>query len=250
MKKSLLILLIASASFSAVAALSPFQEKVLASIKMEHRTEADTKRDRNRDPLYALEFFGLKEDMKVIEFAPGNGWYTKILAPLLKDKGELHLAYREEWLKEMDKLLALEPMNKAKKLPIDLDWNNKERQYQLGNINFAMNDADMLLSIREYHNFDAQDKAKLNKATFDALKPGGIYVIVDHSRRHMAPEIHELRRREDAVKVILEVQAAGFVLEKSSDKFYRPDDALTFEVGRKTVTGNTDRFMLVFRKPK
>jgi predicted methyltransferase len=250
MKTSLLILLLASAHFSATAALSPFQEKVLATIEMEHRTEADTERDRNRDPIYALDFFGLKEDMKVIEFAPGNGWYTKILAPLLKDKGELHLAYRDEWLNQMDTLLALEPMNKAKKLPIELDWNNKEQQYQLGNIDFAMNDADMLLNIREYHNFDAQDKTKLNKATFDALKPGGIYVIVDHSRRHMAPETHELRRREDAVKVILEVQAVGFVLDKSSDKFYRPDDALSFEVGRKTVTGNTDRFMLVFRKPK
>ena len=250
MKKSLFILLIASASFSAIAALSPFQEKILASIKMEHRIEEDTKRDRNRDPLYALEFFGLEEDMKVIEFAPGDGWYSKILAPLLKEHGELHLAYREQWLSDMDKLLTLEPMNKAKKLPIDLDWNNKEQQYKLGNIDFAMNDADMLLNIREYHNFDAQDKAKLNKATFAALKPGGIYVIVDHSRRHMAPESHELRRREDPVKVILEVQAAGFVLEKSSDQFYRPDDALTFEVGRKTVTGNTDRFMLVFRKPK
>lgn len=249
MKKSLLILLIIFTSISAVAALSPFQEKVLASIKMEHRTEADTQRDSNRDPLYALEYFGLKEDMKVIEFAPGNGWYSKILAPVLKDKGELHLAYRDEWLSSMDELLALEPMNKAKKLPIELDWNNKEQQYQLGTLDFAMNDADMLLNIREYHNFDAQDKAKLNKATFDALKPDGIYVIVDHSRRHMAPETHELRRREDAVKVILEVQAAGFILEKSSDKFYRPDDALIFEVGRKTVTGNTDRFILVFRKP-
>lgn len=250
MKKSLLILLIASASFSVVAALSPFQEKVLAIIKMEHRTEEDTARDLNRDPLYALEYFGLKEDMKVIEFAPGNGWYSKILAPLLKDKGELHLAYPEVWLNNMNDLLALEPMNKAKKLPIELDWNNKEQQYQLGHLDFAMHDADMLLNIREYHNFDAQDKVKLNQATFDALKPGGIYVIVDHSRRHMAPETHELRRREDAVKVILEVQAAGFVLEKSSDQFYRPDDALTFEVGRKTVTGNTDRFILIFRKPK
>jgi len=249
MKKLLLIALLAFASFSAVAALSPFQEKIFAIIKMEHRTDEDTIRDRNRDPLYALEFFGLKEDMKVIEFAPGNGWYSKILVPLLKDQGELHLAYPEEWLKNMDDLLALEPMNKAKKLPIALDWNNEAQQYQLGDLDFVMKDADMLLNIREYHNFDAQDKAKLNQATFNALKPGGIYVIVDHSRRHMAPETHELRRREDAVKVILEVQAAGFVLEKSSDQFYRPDDTLTFEVGRKTVTGNTDRFILVFRKP-
>ncbi|MEP1447703.1 MAG: methyltransferase [Paraglaciecola sp.] len=250
MKNALLILLFASASFSAVAALTPFQEKVLEILKMEHRSEVDTKRDSNRDPLYALEYFGLKEDMKVIEFAPGNGWYSKILAPVLKDKGELYLAYPGKWLDNMDELLAIEAMNKAKKLPIELDWNNKEKQYQLGNLDFAMKDADMLLNIREYHNFDAQDKAILNKATFEALKPGGIYVIVDHSRRHMAPETQELRRREDAVKVIIEVQAAGFILEKSSDRFYRPDDTLTFEVGRKTVTGNTDRFILVFRKPK
>jgi hypothetical protein len=60
----------------------------------------------------------------------------------------LHLAYREEWLNQMDTLLALEPMKKAKKLPIDLDWNNKEQQYQLGNIDLAMNDADMLLNTR------------------------------------------------------------------------------------------------------
>ena len=250
MKKPLLAILMATASFSALAALSPYQEKIITIMKMEHRTEADKKRDYNRAPWDALVFFGLKEDMKVIEFAPGNGWYTKILAPLLKEKGELHLAYPDAWLKDMDKLLALKPMNKAKKLPIELSWNDKERQYQLGKIDFGMKDADMLLNIREYHNFDAKDKAKLNKATFNALKPGGLYVIVDHSRRHMTPETFELRRREDAVKVILEVQAAGFVLERSSDMFYKPDDSLEFEVGRKSVTGNTDRFSLVFRKQK
>jgi predicted methyltransferase len=75
-------------------------------------------------------------------------------------------------------------------------------------------------------------------------------VIVDHSRRHMAPETHNLRRREDAEKVILMVKAVRFLLDKSSDQFYHPDDALTFEVGRKTATGNTDRFILVFRKPQ
>ena len=254
MKKSLLAMVIASvaltSSFSSNAALSPLQEKVLAAMKMEHRNEVDTKRDRNRRPLHALEFFGLKENMKVIEFAPGDGWYTKILAPVLKDKGELYLAYSQEWLDILDELLSIDALSKAKKLPIDLDWNGKENRYQLGNLSFGMTDADMVLSIREYHNLNFEDKAKFNKAAFDSLKSGGIYVIVDHSRRHMAPETHEQRRREDAVKVILEVQAAGFVLEKSSDIFYRPDDELQYEVGRKSVTGNTDRFTLVFRKTK
>jgi predicted methyltransferase len=95
--------------------------------------------------------------MKVNEFAPGNGWYTKIPAPLLNDKGQQYLVYRDEWLNQMDILLALEPMKKTKKLSIDLDWNNKEHQYQLGDIDFAMNDADMLLNIREYPNFDTLD---------------------------------------------------------------------------------------------
>ena len=237
-----------ASTFSAQAALTPLQEKIKLVMKMEHRTELEMERDRNRDPVRALEFFGLKENMKVIEFAPGNGWYTKILAPVLNKKGELHLAYKSQWLNEMNDMLALNSFSSTKKLPIALDWNNEERRYQLGDLSFAMIDADMVLNIREYHNFNQEDKNKLNKATFEALKPGGTYVIVDHSRRHMAPETDELGRREDAVKVILDVQAAGFRLEKSSDMFYRPDDELRYEVGRKTVRGNTDRFTLVFKK--
>ncbi|WP_153914366.1 class I SAM-dependent methyltransferase [Shewanella sp. TC10] len=246
---SLFIVSTTLCSFSTSAALTPFQEKVLKVMEMEHRTDADKLRDANRAPYQALAFFGLEQDMKVIEFAPGNGWYTKILAPLLKDDGELYLAYKKEWLEGMNDLLAKDVMSKAKKLPIELDWNPEARSYKLGTVDFGMTDADMMLSIREYHNFNLEDKTKLNKATFEALKPGGLYVIVDHTRRHMMPETVEMRRREDPVDVILEVQAAGFVLEKSSNMFYRPDDELRYEVGRKTVTGNTDRFTLVFKKP-
>jgi len=254
MKKTTLLLAITalttSTSFIATAASTSIQKDVQLAMKMEHRDEADTKRDRNRNPAAALEFFGLKKNMKVIEFAPGNGWYTKILAPVLKDQGELHLAYPEKWLAGFDTLLKKDGFQSAKKLPIDLAWNNEDRRYSLGKLNFGMKDADMVLNIREYHNFNLEDKSKLNKAAFDSLKPGGKYVIVDHTRRHMEQETQELGRREDPVQVILEVQAAGFVLEDSSDMFFRPDDQLRFEVGRKTVTGNTDRFSLVFKKPK
>ncbi len=255
MKKSLIVLVLTSvtltSSFSSYAAQSTLQEKVLSVMKMEHRNDADTKRDRNRTPHIALEFFGLKQNMKVIEFAPGDGWYTKILAPVLKDKGELHLAYKQEWLDGLDDILKIDALSKARKLPIELGWNDEEYRYEFGKkISFGMTDADMVLNIREYHNFGSEDRSRFNKAALDALKPGGIYVVVDHSRRHMAPDTWELRRREDAVKVIIEVQDAGFELEKSSDMFFRPDDELRYEVGRSTVTGNTDRFTLVFKKPK
>lgn len=253
MKKTTLILAVTSLtlfnSFTANADLSPMQEKVKVAMKMEHRTEVDTKRDRNRNPIKALDFFGMNTDMKVIEFAPGNGWYTKILGPVLNDKGELHLAYNAEWLEDLNPLLEKKAFNNTKKLPIPLNWNSAERRYSLGDLNFGMKDADMVLNIREYHNFNLEDKAKLNKAAFDALKSGGKYIIVDHTRRHMQAETREMGRREDPVKVILEVQEAGFILEKSSDMFFRPDDELRYEVGRKTVRGNTDRFSFVFIKP-
>jgi len=239
-----------TSSFSSFAYEQSIEKQVKEVMKMEHRDDADKKRDRNRRPEKALAFWGLEQDMKVIEFAPGNGWYTKILAPLLKDKGELHLAYKQEWLTDLAPLLAKAPLNQAKPLPIPLDWNNEAYRYDLDKFDFGMKDADMVLNIREYHNFNLADKAKLNQAAFSALKPGGRYVIVDHTRRHMQPETDELVRREDPVKVIIEVQSEGFILEKSSDMFYRPDDELRYEVGRKSVTGNTDRFTLVFKKPK
>ncbi|MEW6991050.1 class I SAM-dependent methyltransferase [Colwelliaceae bacterium 6441] len=245
-----LLALTALFASTAYANITPLQKNIKEVLQMEHRTDADKKRDRNRSPVEALAFFGLEQNMKVIEFAPGAGWYTKILAPLLEENGELHLAYKSEWLAGMDPLLAKKGFGSAVKLPIELEWNNIEYKYDLGNLSFGMTDADMVLNIREYHNFNLADKTKLNNEAFKSLKPGGTYVIVDHSRRHMQPETRELARREDPVKVILEVQAAGFVLDKSSDMFYRPDDELRFEVGRKTVTGNTDRFTLVFKKPK
>jgi len=189
MKKTALFIAITglalSSSFTTNAEESSLQKDVRAAMKLEYRTEADTKRDDNRYPDYALEFFGLKQDMKVIEFAPGNGWYTKILAPVLREKGELHLAYKSEWLDEMDSLLKNKEMNKAVKMPIELEWNREDYRYELGNLDFGMNDADMILNIREYNNFNLEDKTKLNKDAFEALKAGGTYVIVDHSRIHM-----------------------------------------------------------------
>ncbi|PCK07372.1 MAG: methyltransferase [Alteromonadaceae bacterium] len=225
------------------------QARVKQIMAMKHRDEDDRKRDSNRRPEKALDFFGIKPEMKVIEFAPGGGWYSKILAPLLAESGELHLATGDDMINWMEPARKFKALKKAKHLPIELNWNYQENRYQLDDIDFGMSDADMVLSIREYHNFDSTTKKRLNQAIFTALKPGGLYVVVDHSRRHMQPETEETHRREDPVKVILEIQEAGFELERSSDMFYRADDELRYEVGRRSVSGNTDRFSLVFKKP-
>ena len=91
--KYMLLLLI---SFSVIADdhSSATEDKIKEALKSDIRTEAETKRDRNRMPVSTLKFFGLEHDMTVIELIPGGGWYTKVLAPVLRDEGELIGCFR------------------------------------------------------------------------------------------------------------------------------------------------------------
>ncbi len=226
------------------------EEKIAAALELEYRTEAERARDRNRRPARALAFMGLEDDMKVFEFGPGGGWYTKILAPVLRERGELIVGYPEEWLADLGELRTAPEYAKVREVAMDMGWDDDELVYTFEEIDFESKKLDMFLNVRNYHNLSLEDRAAFNKAVYKALKPGGAFVIIDHTRRHMQPDDYENWRREDPVLVLTEVQQAGFELEKFSDMFYRPDDTLQYEVGRKTVTGNTDRFFLVFRKPK
>jgi predicted methyltransferase len=92
--KKFLPLLLLAASVNVIAAdnFDATAEKIKTALKAEIRTEAETDRDKNRNALQTLEFFGLRDDMKIIELVPGGGWYTKILAPVVSEKGEYYAA--------------------------------------------------------------------------------------------------------------------------------------------------------------
>ena len=113
-----------------------------------------------------------------------------------------------------------------------------------------VDDIDMALTFRNLHNFTAEGRKAMNETVFNALKAGGSYGVVDHTRRHMQSDNSENWRRMDPVLMIKEIEAVGFEFVDSSDLHYRADDELVYEVGRKTVSGNTDRFTLLFRKPE
>ena len=109
---------------------------------------------------------------------------------------------------------------------------------------------DMVLTFRNIHNFDKESRDRVNSNVFKALKSGGLYGVVDHTARHMEPANHENRRRIDPVLVIHEMLETGFEFVGYTDLHYRADDELEYEVGRRSVSGNTDRFTLLFRKPE
>lgn len=248
LQKVLIVFTLLSVSMFSVA--QSVQEKIQSAMKLDYRTEAGLARDANRTPVEALTFIGLKDDMKVIEFFPARrAWYTKILAPVLADKGELHLIDSKATFESWGNMLDNPVFKNTHKIPVEASYNRSEGRYNLGEIDISFNDADLFLNIWEYHNLNMEDKARLNKTAFDALKSGGRYVIVDHTRRHNQSEEQWAVRREDPVSTILNVQATGFVLEKSSDMFYKPDDSLDKEVGHESVRGKSDRFFLVFKKP-
>ena len=189
--------------------------------------------------------------MKVVELVPGRGWYTQLLAPALKDKGELYVALGVGRLTKIMEKGENPNLKSVKTTAPDakLTYNEDKGFYDLKNADLGVKGVDAVLTFRNYHNFTREGRMMMNQVAFDALKPGGIYGVVDHTRRHMQATDKENRRRIDPVLAIKEILEAGFEFVDYSDLHYKLDDELRYEVGRKSVTGNTDRFTLMFKKP-
>lgn len=232
-----------------VAEDTSFEERLKTAMESDVRTPEEKERDRNRRPVETLKFLGIDSNMKVLELIPGGGWYTKLLAPALYEDGELFVAIGTTRVKErlisetgFDRIKILEPK-------IELKDGDKPRLRTVDSFELGESGFDAVVTFRNMHNFDAAGRNNINDAVFKALKPGGIYGVVDHTRRHMEPFTMENRRRADPVEIIKELLDAGFEFVDYSDLHYRADDELRYEVGRKSVTGNSDRFTLLFRKP-
>lgn len=232
-----------------VQAANEIDMKVEAALAAESRPEADRVRDDNRLPLETLNFFGMKDNMRVLELLPGRGWYTRVLAPVLADNGKLYVAIGTGGVEE--DLLGEPGFEKVEALKTSANHRRSEQRgvYLVDPFDFGVTDLDMVVTFRNMHNFQKETRDIINSAVFKALKSGGIYGVVDHTQRHMEPANSENRRRIDPVVVIKELLDLGFEFVDYSDLHFRADDELEYEVGRRSVSGNTDRFTLMFRKP-
>lgn len=248
MKKLTLSTLICSALFALNATAAPIADNIKEAMKSPLRTTKEVARDDNREPVETLTFFKIQDDSRVIELVPGGGWYTKLLAPALKEKGQLYVSLGTG---RVEKLMSQKDYSSINVLPAgDISFDKASRSYQIEPFSWDVKPVDAVLTFRNYHNFNEDSRRLMNEQAFKALKAGGVYGIVDHTRRHMQQDDNENRRRVDPVLVIKEVQEAGFQLVNYSTHLYRLDDELRYEVGRKSVTGNTDRFTLLFVKPE
>lgn len=169
MKKILMALAIAAASTQTVYA----NDALKAAIAGEQRTPANVVRDAARHPYETLSFFNVGAKSTVVELSPGGGWYTEILAPYLRKDGKLILAGAGAKLK-----------TKLEGTPAVYDKVTFGEFAPGKKIDYApKNSVDVVLTFRNVHNWiGASDTAakEVFQSAFDALKPGGVFGVVEH----------------------------------------------------------------------
>ena len=227
------------------AAPSPAIAHALAQ---SNRPQANRDADAIRAPAETLAFAGVKPGMTVIEMFPGGGYYTRLLSDLVGPKGQVIGVENAAWKGEVK---AGQAMLAGGGLA-----NVKLEALPFGQLPAPAPPADLVWITQNYHDlkiaeYGAVDTAAFNARVFQMLKPGGVYLVVDH-QANGAPTPDQIAKlhRIDKATVVREVEAAGFKLAAEGQFLHRPADDHTLPVDDKTIRGNTDQYALRFVKPK
>ncbi len=215
---------------------------------LDDRLAIDRERDVHRQPAAVLEFAGVQPGMTVIDVMAAGGWYSEVLSVAVGPTGVVY-ADNPRWL--------LDAMNGAPAKAL----GERLKDGRLGNVvrsdegleqgNIEAGSIDLALTALNFHDtyYNAGEDAALEQLgrIFTALKPGGVFVLIDHSGQ---PDLDNARlhRIPQAVAVDLATRA-GFVLEAEGEMLKHPEDDLTKMVFGKDIRGKTDRFVLKLRKP-
>ena len=216
------------------------------------RPADDVSRDANRKPLEVISFAGVKSGDRVIDFIPGGGYFTRVLSGVVGPKGHVYATVPAVAADYQAKLTAT-IATFAQSHP------NVSVEIAKGGLAPADGPVDVFWTAQNYHDLynpmgpgsGPPSLLPINKAVFAALKPGGVYLIIDHDDAPGSGISHtkSLHRIEAAV-VRKDVEAAGFVFEGESNLLKNPADPHTALVFDPSIRGHTDQFVYKFRKPK
>lgn len=241
-----------------------------AALAGDHRLESNRARDQYRHPRETLTFFGLHRDMTVLEIWPGPaGWYTEILAPVLRERGryiaaqwdpDIKVQYFQDGLRAFRTKLESRPDVYDRVEVTALQVPNAMKPVPNGSV-------DLVLTFRNIHNWMSRDEARMYfEAMFAALRPGGILGVVEHRAPDTRPQDPRARdgyvREDYAIELI---EGTGFRLLARSEVNANPRDTKDYDQGvwtlppslrlgerdrdRYLAIGESDRFTLKFQKP-
>jgi predicted methyltransferase len=240
----------ALATFATARASPAVPSYIAAAVANPDRPAADRQRDATRKPAEVVAFSQMRPGWIVADLIPGTGYYDRIFAHVVGPKGHVYGFYPAELTNFLEKArlpanggtpdpkfpnftALVAPVNDfAPPVPVDLVWLS-DNYHDLHDPFFA-----------------PADVTKVNAAVFKALKPGGIYLIVDHAAEKGSGlrDTNTLHRIDEAT-VKTEVEAAGFELVGESEVLHNPGDDHTKKIFDPAIRGSTDQFVLRFRKP-
>ena len=215
------------------------------------RSDEDRALDAGREPAKMLEFYGIAPGMKVAEIAAGTGYTAELLARAVGNEGVVH-AVNSKWILER---FAEGPWGERLAKPVMKNVVRVDREFD-DPLPAEAKDLDAVFVVLFYHDtvWMKTDRAKMNAAIFRALKPGGVYAVIDHSARAGTglADVETLHRIEEKI-VREEVEAAGFRLEGEGTFLRNPDDARDWSASPRVAgekRGTSDRFVLKVVKPE
>jgi predicted methyltransferase len=225
-------------------------DPIAAAVASPDRPAADTARDATRKPAALLAFAGIKPGDRVGDIMPGQGYFTRIFSNLVGPTGHVYaivpaeLAQRKPALVEAMNTLATTP-NFHNVSPVVVPTASITAPEKL----------DVAWTSDNYHDvygfFGADQAAAMDRAVFAALKPGGVFVVIDHVAHDGASATApKTLHRIDPATVKAQVLAAGFTLEAQSDTLQNPADTHDLKVFDPAIRGRTDQFVFKFRKPR
>ena len=226
---------------------------IAAAVADSSRPATDAARDANRKPAATLAFIGVKPGDRIADYASGTGYFTRLFASVVGPKGHVYASVPAE-------LFTF--ANIVKGIADTEAWAAKGHPNVTVTFASALPAAtyperlDIFWIGQNYHDLKDPfmgpvDMAAFNKAVYRALKPGGVYVVLDHAAGPgAAADVTETLHRIASSTVRREVEAAGFKFDSESSILANPADPRTARVFDQTIRGHTDQFILKFRKPK
>jgi predicted methyltransferase len=245
-------MLAASLSLSATCVhAASIPANIKAAVADSNRPDTDKERDAGRKPGEALEFLGVKSGEKVGELLPGGGYFTRLFSKAVGPKGHVYALVPERPANapaDMPDLAA-----KVKAIAADSHYTNVSVVVAPLTSLAPPAPVDLVFTSQNYHdlhNFPV-DVVGYNKGVLNSLKPGGLYVVLDHSAA-AGSGLRDTKtlHRIDAEVVKKEVTDAGFEFVGASDVLANAADPRTATVFDPSIRGKTDQFILKFRKPK
>jgi predicted methyltransferase len=223
---------------------------IVAAVADTRRPSTDTERDAARHPADILAFANIEPGDRVADVFPGGGYWTRLFAVAVGEQGRVYPTIRPEatageYETPVLAVAAAYPNATMARVPYDA-------------LAFP-EPLDVIFTAQNYHDlpiasYNLGDRAQVNATAFAALKPGGLYIVIDHSAVDGAAiqttDGETTLHRIDQAAVRREVEAAGFVFDGESQVLRNPADTRTNSVFDPAIRGHTDQFVMRFRKPE